>query len=528
MKTRSLIRILAVIGLPCLLGSSPLRISAGPASSGVASASDTLIHSNLPENTAGWRGFNLTDMITWPGYDQKPSFKEWDFKTIHDFGFTFVRLPIDYRVWLAKGQEATVMDEDVLRRIDQAVDWGRKYNIHVSLNFHRAPGFCVNVKLPDDGNLWTDASLQKLFIHYWVELAKRYKDVPSESLSFNLINEPNGKDSKQYVALVLRTAKAIWEVSPDRLIIADYYYTLGTSFESIQPLSGFATEPRILQAFHNYRPNELSNYGVTWRDQDWIPFLPRPRWPATQAPSFIVGPLKPKIPLAGKPMLVLKLKDFSGGMFRVRVEKVSAWGALLKIEADGKELKTWELVAVNNPTNPTPIRLQQKDYTVRVPAGTRQVGVSAPVGDWIKLNQAGLQPDGKEESVLPLYFDNRASKLPPEPVAVDFSNAAEPFRVSGKMDEQWLYDKIFRPWHEALGSRFHVGELGTFSGVPHEVTLAWTEDNLRVFKKMKVGWALWEFRGNWGVFDSNRKDVTYEAFEGHKLDRKLLELLQRY
>ena len=39
---------------------------------------------------------------------------------------------------------------------------------------------------------------------------------------------------------------------------------------------------------------------------------------------------------------------------------------------------------------------------------------------------------------------------------------------------------------------------------------------------------MWNFRGPFGILDSGRRDVQYEEFEGHKLDRKLLELLQRY
>ena len=35
-------------------------------------------------------------------------------------------------------------------------------------------------------------------------------------------------------------------------------------------------------------------------------------------------------------------------------------------------------------------------------------------------------------------------------------------------------------------------------------------------------------RGSFGVLDSGRSDVQYEDFEGHKLDRKLLDRLQRY
>ena len=39
---------------------------------------------------------------------------------------------------------------------------------------------------------------------------------------------------------------------------------------------------------------------------------------------------------------------------------------------------------------------------------------------------------------------------------------------------------------------------------------------------------MWNFRGSMGVLDSERNDIRYEDFEGHKLDRKLMDLLQRY
>lgn len=35
-------------------------------------------------------------------------------------------------------------------------------------------------------------------------------------------------------------------------------------------------------------------------------------------------------------------------------------------------------------------------------------------------------------------------------------------------------------------------------------------------------------RGGFGVLDSNRADVAYEDFRGHKLDRKMLDLLRTY
>jgi hypothetical protein len=41
-------------------------------------------------------------------------------------------------------------------------------------------------------------------------------------------------------------------------------------------------------------------------------------------------------------------------------------------------------------------------------------------------------------------------------------------------------------------------------------------------------WRGFNLQGRFGVLDSGREDVTYEDFKGHKLDRRMLELLKRY
>ena len=73
-----------------------------------------------------------------------------------------------------------------------------------------------------------------------------------------------------------------------------------------------------------------------------------------------------------------------------------------------------------------------------------------------------------------------------------------------------------------------VGEWGAFNATPHDVTLRWMEDCLRNWQKAGWGWALWNFRGSFGVVDSGREDVTYESWHGHQLDRQMVELLQKY
>ncbi|MND04790.1 hypothetical protein D3C83_252200 [compost metagenome] len=52
---------------------------------------------------------------------------------------------------------------------------------------------------------------------------------------------------------------------------------------------------------------------------------------------------------------------------------------------------------------------------------------------------------------------------------------------------------------------------------------------LGVCRDLGIGFALWDFLGQskFGILDSERADVDYEDWHGHKLDRKMLELLQR-
>ena len=75
-----------------------------------------------------WRGFNLLGMFI--NHGQTPHFEEEDFKLISELGFNFVRLPMDYRFWI-KDKDWTVIDDERLVPVDQAVAYGKKYGLHV-------------------------------------------------------------------------------------------------------------------------------------------------------------------------------------------------------------------------------------------------------------------------------------------------------------------------------------------------------------------------------------------------------------
>jgi endoglucanase len=105
-----------------------------------------------------------------------------------------------------------------------------------------------------------------------------------------------------------------------------------------------------------------------------------------------------------------------------------------------------------------------------------------------------------------------------------------PLKISDQdiWDKERLRKEQIQPWKELerKGAGIHVGEWGAYQFTPHAVTLAWMRDYLDLWKEAGWGWAMWNFRGSFGIFDSNREDIVYEQWRGHKLDRKMLELIQ--
>ncbi len=110
------------------------------------------------------KGFNLLGKfdVSW----SNGGFTEKEFSTIHELGFNFVRLPVDYRTYTLNGNWDYFVEEWVAK-IDKAIEYGQKYDVHVCLNLHRAPGYCVNsATLPanQDLDLWTDTVAQAAFV----------------------------------------------------------------------------------------------------------------------------------------------------------------------------------------------------------------------------------------------------------------------------------------------------------------------------------------------------------------------------
>ncbi len=335
-----------------------------------------------------WRGFNLLYFFQARVQKGPVEIPEDDFMMIRDLGFDFVRIPMDYWFWLdsdwrSTGRPAAAdtlkIKESALAQVDRIVELGRKHGLHVSLNFHRAPGYCINGSELEPFVLWRDKDAEDAFVFHWETFARRYRDIGPGEVSFNLVNEapaprPGYMTREDYRRVMTRTAEKIREITPDRTIIIDGLSVGNQVVYEMMPTG-------VAQSVHAYSPAEISHYRAGWVDKRSD--FPHPLWPA--------------------------------------------------------------------------------------------------------VNRNGTALISRE--TLEAHY--------------------EPWR--------WLVQQ---------GVGVHCGEAGAFNKTPHDAFLKWMCDVLDILKIHNIGWALWNFRGSFGVIDSGRDDVAYEDWRGHKLDRKLLTLLQ--
>jgi len=364
-----------------------------------------------PQKLPRWRGFNLLEKFI--ARVENVRFREQDFAWLAEWGFNFVRLPMSYHCW-SSPQNWREIREPVMKEIDEAIEFGRRYGIHVSLNFHRAPGYSVDASEKEPFNLWTDSEALEACVYHWRHFAQRYKGIPNDQLSFDLVNEPATKNENEMLddATYFRVAKALVEgiraESPDRLVIADGLYWGRVPVPALAQLG-------IAQSTRGYEPFTLTHWKAGWVEgsDKW----PEPTWPSAATPE--------------------------------------------SAESDRQAMQ------------------QFKSY----------------------------------------YPENEIiQRLADDPV------------LTGDWNTARLQHQLIRPWKEleAMGVGVHVGEFGAHNHTPHKVTLAWLRELLGLWKQAGWGWALWNFRGSFGVMDSERTDVAYENFHGHKLDRAMLELLREY
>ena len=207
-------------------------------------------------------GFNFQWLLPEAGQPpREPDERALDFLVA--YGFDFVRIPTDYRVW-THDFDYLRPDEGVFTFIDRYLEACRVRGIHLSLNLHRAPGYCITRNDLERHDLWHDTEAQDAFVFLWEGFARRYLGVAPDTLSFDLLNEPpaiglRGFGREVHAALMRRTAAAIRSIAPWRPMVIDGLDGGNLAMPELADLG-------VTHSGRGYQPYPVSHWGAEWWD----------------------------------------------------------------------------------------------------------------------------------------------------------------------------------------------------------------------------------------------------------------------
>jgi endoglucanase len=222
-------------------------------------------------------GFNFQWMYVWQEGKKPEEADERALEFLAEMGFNFVRIPLDYRFW-TDDFEYFQPDESVLAYLDSYLKACQERGIHLSINLHRAPGYCINRNDLERDNLWQDQLAQDAFIYQWEMFSKRYQGVPAEELSFDLVNEPPsvgqyGMSREIHASIMERTVNAIREIDPEREIVIDGLAGGNLAMPELTDLG-------VIHSGRGYQPMAVTHYLANWVEDCMK--LPEPVYPGTK------------------------------------------------------------------------------------------------------------------------------------------------------------------------------------------------------------------------------------------------------
>jgi hypothetical protein len=169
-----------------------------------------------------------------------------------------------------------------------------------------------------------------------------------------------------------------------------------------------------------------------------------------------------------------------------------------------------------------------RDISTVLDSAATEVAFYVPEGDWISFDAIGITLPGEDTIWTEPTMYNWG--VPHAVYELTDDQDVVPVVLPEGYESYYEYDDGLDDWRAIAeqGVRVTIGEFGIYNRTPHDVTLALLESKLQAFEEAGFDWCLWNMVGDFGIFDSNREDVEYEDYGDMKLDRAMLEVLQKY
>jgi hypothetical protein len=197
------------------------------------------------------RGINIGNTMEPPteGAWGNPPVKQRAFDDYKNAGFTAVRIPITWDGHTSTTSPYTI-NSTWLNRVEQVVDWGLQRGFLIIMNAHHESWI---------KNSFTAANVAR-FDSIWSQIATRFKD-RSDSLMFEIINEPNPMSAGNVNALNAQVLQLIRRTNPTRIVVFSGYMW-SNSAELVAAAIPDSSDHYLIGYYHSYDPYPFGLVGT--------------------------------------------------------------------------------------------------------------------------------------------------------------------------------------------------------------------------------------------------------------------------
>ncbi|MBO6575935.1 MAG: cellulase family glycosylhydrolase [Rhodothermales bacterium] len=308
------------------------------------------------------RGINMGNTLEPPlegGWNNPPA-EEYYFDDYLAEGYATVRVPVRWDQHTATSAPYDV-DAAWMDRVEQVVDWGLSRGLFVIINAHHDDWIKQN---------YADASQRARFDAIWTQISERFR-LKSDSLFFEIINEPKGLTREEVDDLNDRVLRIIRRTNPTRIVIFS-----GNEWSNAAELVAAAvpSDPWLMGYFHSYDPWAFAGQATgTWGTESdkaelGARFQMVADWSATHG-----------IPVLISEFGALRIADYNSRMafYSAYVEQAIRHGMPFQAWDDGGDFRIYErqdriwpevsdILLHGHPEAPTNLAATQQDSLIHL------------------------------------------------------------------------------------------------------------------------------------------------------------------
>jgi endoglucanase len=222
-------------------------------------------------------GFNLGGWISQSNLSDEhvnTFIKEDDFKTIAQWGFNSVRIPLD-APWLFREGGLGPRIPEKWELLRTYLGWARNAGLLAILDLHQVPWH--SFARPELENLWRNEEDLNSFCQKWEEMAYDLRH-SGEGLWLEILNEPTARETQDWNKVASRTLAAIRKADHQRVVVIES--TFWGSIDRLPDLYHAVQDDRLVYSFHFYSPMFVTHQSAPWW-KDGLPYTEKVEYPGT-------------------------------------------------------------------------------------------------------------------------------------------------------------------------------------------------------------------------------------------------------